>query len=167
MEKKDLVREALSSVEELSSIMREYDSTQHIYGGYKIYQTEAHMIEQIGNNPGVSATQLALIFAKTISACSQIIKRLMQKGLITQYLVPENARVRKLYLTKAGKIVYLDHRRLENHIFHRDMEEFEDISNQEIETFLKISGKIRKCFICDLEEQKRTLARHDRSYKRA
>lgn len=163
MEKKDLVIEALNAVEELSSIMREYDSVQHIYGGYKLYQTEAHMIERIGNNPGISATRLAVIFEKSVSACSQIIKKLVQKDLVTQYLLPENGRIRKLYLTNAGKRVYLDHRRLENRCYRRGVKEFEDITASEIDTFLKVSRRIRKCFLLDLEEQKKILAKHDKS----
>lgn len=163
MEKKDLVMEALNAVEELSSIMREYDSTQHIYGGYKLYQTEAHMIERIGNNPGISVTHLAVIFEKSVSACSQIIKKLIQKDFVTQYLMPENGRVRKLYLTNAGKKVYRDHRRLENRCYRRDLKEFSDISEADIDAFLKVSQRIRKCFLLDLEEQKNILASYDKS----
>lgn len=164
MERKDLVMEALNAVEELSSIMREYDSSQHIYGGYKLYQTEAHMIERIGNNPGISVTRLAVLLDKSVSACSQIIKKLLQKDFVTQYLLPENARVRKLYLTSAGKKVYRDHRRLENRCYRRDVKEFQDISDPEIDAFLKVSERIRKCFLADLEEQKKVLAHYDESF---
>lgn len=159
MQKEDMVIEALDAVEEISGIMREYDALQHVYAGYKLYQTEVHMLEQIGISPGVGASQLAKIFHKTVSACSQIIRKLLQKGLITQHCVPENARIRKLYLTETGKAVYEDHYRLENRYINRDINEFKDITVQDIELFLKICAKMRKCFRLDLDEQKKKLAR--------
>lgn len=160
MDKKDLVLEALEKVEDISNIMREYDSIQHVYGGYRLYQTEAHMIEQIGDNPGISASQLAGIFKKSVSACSQIIKKLLQKKLIIQRYTPENGKIRRLYLTETGKKVYDDHRGLENDIFDRDVKEFEGIPASELETFLRISEKIYKCFQLDLSIQKSKLERH-------
>lgn len=154
-----MVIKALDAVEEISCVMREYDVIQHVYAGYKLYQTEVHMLEQIGFCPGIGASQLAKIFHKTVSACSQIIRKLLQKGLITQQSAPENARIRKLYLTEAGKAVYEDHYRLENRYINRDINEFKDISIQEIEHFLKVCAIIRKCFCLDLDEQKKKLAR--------
>lgn len=161
MDKKDLVLEALERVEDISNIMREYDSVQHVYGGHRLYQTEAHMIEQIGDNPGVSASQLAGIFKKSVSACSQIIKKLLLKELIIQRYSPENSKVRRLYLTEAGKKVYMDHRALENDIFDRDIKEFKDFPASELEAFLRISEKICQCFRLDLSIQKDKLERYN------
>lgn len=159
MEKADMVIKALDAVEEISRVMREYDAIQHVYAGYKLYQTEVHMLEQIGLCPGIGASQLAKIFNKTVSACSQIIRKLLQKELITQQSAPENARVRRLYLTEAGKAVYEDHYHLENRYINRDINEFKDISIREIEHFLKVCPVILKCFCLDLDEQKKKLAR--------
>lgn len=161
LDKKDLVLEALERVEDISDIMREYDSVQHVYGGYRLYQTEAHMIEQVGDNPGINASQLAGIFKKSVSACSQIIKKLLQKKLIIQRYTPENCKIRRLYLTEAGEKVYMDHRALENDFFERDVKEFKDIPASELETFLKISEKIYECFRLDLSIQKDKLERHN------
>lgn len=166
MDKEALVLEALNTVEEISMIMREYDSKQHIYAKHKLYQTEAHMLEQIGNCPGINASQLAVIFSKTISACSQIIKKLLQKGFITQSYMQGNARVRKLYLTEAGKKIYNDHNSLENRCFRRNVKEFEDISTQEIEVFLKICGIFNKCFQLDLDEQEKKLKQYSEAHKK-
>lgn len=166
MDKEALMLEVLSVMDEISSIMREYDSAQHIYAGYRLYQTEAHMVEQIGNCPGISASELSKTFSKTVSACSQIIKRLRQKGLVTQNRMRENGRIYNLNLTDAGMEVYKDHRRLEAHCFKRDMKKFSDISIREIMYFLKVSGKLHTCFQLDLEEQKRKLQCHNNSLKR-
>lgn len=161
MKREDLILETLDAVEGLSLIMHEYDSMQHVYAGYRLYQTEAHMIEQIGDNPGVNVSQLARVFSKTVSACSQIIKKLLQKKLITKCFMPENARIHKLYHTREGRRVYEDHNWLEKHCFERDLEKFHDISVEEIETFLKISGILHKCFQRDLTEQKKRLQRYN------
>lgn len=153
--------EALERVEYISNIMREYDSIQHVYGGYSLYQTEAHMIEQIGDNPGINASQLAEIFKKSVSACSQIIKKLLLKKLIIQRYTPENGKIRRLYLTEAGEKVYMDHRGLENDIFDRDIKEFKNVPDAELEIFLRISERIYKCFQLDLSIQKNKLERHN------
>lgn len=160
MDKKGLVLEALKKAEYIYNIMMEYDSIQHIYGGYRLYQTEAHMIEQIGDNPGTNASQLAEIFKKSVSACSQIIKKLLQKKLIIQRYTPENGKVRRLFLTEAGKKVYKDHYGLENDIFDRDVKEFDDVPDDELEVFLRISEKLCKCFQLDLSIQKNKLERY-------
>lgn len=157
MEKADIVIKALDAAEEISRVVREYDAIQHVYAGYKLYQAEVHMLEQIGLCPGIGASQLAKIFNKTVSACSQIIRKLLQKELITQQSAPENARVRELRLTEAGKAVYEDHYRLENRYINRDINEFKDISIQEIEHFLKVCSVIHKCFCLDLDEQKKAV----------
>lgn len=161
-----MVLEALNTVEEISMIMREYDARQHIYAKNKLYQAEAHMLEQIGNCPGINASQLAVIFSKSVSACSQIIKKLLQKGFIVQNHMQGNARVHKLYLTETGKKIYNDHRRLEDRCFRRDIKELEDIPVQEIESFLKICGILNKCFQLDLEEQQKKLKQYNEAQKK-
>lgn len=163
MDKRELVLETLNKVEDISNIMREYDSIQHVYGGCILYQTEAHMIEQIGDNPGTSASQLSEIFAKTVSACSQIIKKLLQKKLIVQKYAPGNCKVRRLYLTEAGEMVYKDHHNLEKDIFDRDIEDFDDISAEDIKTSLRVIEKIYNCFQLDLNIQKEKLEQYDNS----
>lgn len=165
LEKEAIVSEALNIMEEIVCIMREYDSMQHIYAGRKLYQTEAHMLEQIGNCPGINTSGLAKIFSKTASACSQIIKKLMQKGLITRNQMLGNSRIYQLVLTESGKEVYEDHCLLEAHYLNRDVKEFTDISIQEIRSFLKVSEKLRKCFKLDLEEQKEKLQCFNNSLK--
>lgn len=166
MNKEALILEALNSVEKISMIMREYDTRQHVYAKNKLYQTEAHMLEQIGNCPGINASQLAVIFSKTVSACSQIIKKLLQKGFITQNHMQGNARVHKLYLTETGKKIYNDHHRLENWCFRRKVEEFENISTQEIEVFLKICGIFNKSFQLDLGEEGKKLKQHNEAQRK-
>lgn len=161
MDKEAMVSEALNIIEEIACIMRKYDSMQHIYAGRKLYQTEAHMLEEIGNRPGINVSELAKIFSKTVSACSQIIKKLMQKGLVTQNQMSGNGRIYKLTLSEIGKEVYKAHSLLETHYFNRDIKELADISTQEIKSFLKVSSRLRKCFKLDLEEQEEKLRRYD------
>ena len=81
-----------------------------VYGGAHIlYQSEAHIIDLIGEHPEITVTELAAILKKTPSACSQIVRKLRAKGWVEQVRNAENNRIYNLYLTESGKQVYQAH----------------------------------------------------------
>ena len=74
-------REALlgqiwAAQDEAYDLMYEYDSLPHRYGAHILYQSEAHIIDLIGEHPEITVTELAAILKKTPSACSQIVRKL-------------------------------------------------------------------------------------------
>ena len=104
-------REALlgqiwAAQDEAYDLMYEYDSLPHRYGAHILYQSEAHIIDLIGEHPEITVTELAAILKKTPSACSQIVRKLRAKGWVEQVRNAENNRIYNLYLTESGKQVY-------------------------------------------------------------
>ena len=100
-----LFLDMINEIDEASGLIEEYDSQLHDYNGVILYQAESQFIKLIGNNPGISAAECARIFNKTVSACSQLVKKLKKKGWITQERNEQNNRGYNLYLTEEGKVI--------------------------------------------------------------
>lgn len=62
-----------------NQLMNEYDSLPHDYGNAVLYQSEAHLIQCIGQNDGITVTEASKLLKKTKSACSQMVKKLVGK----------------------------------------------------------------------------------------
>ena len=60
-----------------NQLMNEYDSLPHDYGNAVLYQSEAHLIQCIGQNDGITVTEASKLLKKTKSACSQMVKKLV------------------------------------------------------------------------------------------
>ena len=90
-------------------LMSEYDSLPHHYGENIMYQAEGHIIDLIAAYPGITITDLSNILKKTASACSQIVRKLKEKGWVEQSRNRDNNRQYNLYLTQTGEQVYADH----------------------------------------------------------
>ena len=84
------------------SLMVEYDSLPHQYGQHVLFQAEGYVINCIASYPGITVTELAGILKKTPSACSQIVRKLSDKGLVEQKRNVKNKRSYNLCLTEEG-----------------------------------------------------------------
>lgn len=104
-----LLRQIWAAQDEAYDLMYEYDSLPHQYGENTLYQSEAQIIDLIGEHPEITVTELAAILKKTPSACSQIVRKLRAKGWVTQVRNEANNRIFNLYLTDSGQRVYQDH----------------------------------------------------------
>lgn len=62
----------LNRIDQGFELMAEYDSITHTYGDVKLYQSEAKMIQYIGNHEGTAITAIALETGKTASAYSSV-----------------------------------------------------------------------------------------------
>ena len=59
--------------------VNEYNAMLHDYNGIILYQAESQFLKKIGDNPGITITELATYFNKTTSACSQLMYRMKRK----------------------------------------------------------------------------------------
>ena len=90
-------------------------------------QAEIHTIAIVGDTPGMNVTELAKLRGVTKGAASQMIYRLVDKGLIEKRVSPNSDTEVSLSLTESGKIAYAAHRK------------YHDDSGQE---FLKMLSEI-------------------------
>ena len=104
----------------MEQIVYKYMQTETIQRNYgtdiMITQVEIHTIEAIGNHNGISITELAANRHKTKGAVSQLIYKLVKKGLVKK-TVPETSDAQvSLYLTPLGQQAYEGHKKLHEQI---------------------------------------------------
>ena len=75
-------------------------------------QPEIHTVAVIGDNEGISVTELAKVRGITKGAASQMIYRLEDKELVEKRISPESDSKLNLYLTKKGRKARDEHRKM-------------------------------------------------------
>lgn len=76
----------------------------------RLYHSERHMLDAIGDHPGVNMTEFAREIGVTKGAVSQIVKKLESKGFVKRFKGIDNNKDVLLELTSSGKEAYLNHR---------------------------------------------------------
>lgn len=107
-----LFLEMVDEIFEASNLIQEYDYQCHDYNGIRLYRVESMVIRLIGSNPGISAAECARKMNRTLSASSQLIKKLKKKQLVIQVKNESNNRINNLYLTEEGEKIYEKYRQL-------------------------------------------------------
>ena len=106
--------------------------------GQKLYPSEIHTIEAIGNEEGIIARDLASAMGVTKGAISQTITKLCGKELVEKRAAELNDKEAPLFLTETGRRAYRGHID-----FHRRMfDEFSDILTQVPEQQLELFGHV-------------------------
>ncbi len=75
-------------------------------------QPEIHTIAIVGDNEGINITQLAKIRGITKGAVSQMVNKLVDKGLLEKRISPDSDAALCLYLTRKGKVARDGHRQM-------------------------------------------------------
>lgn len=95
------------------------EKEMHLYGaGQKLFLSETHTIVEVGNHDGINITGLAKLQGISKSAASQMVSRLVKKGLIRKELSPKTENEVVLSLTEAGKSVWQRHEK--QHVWLRE-----------------------------------------------
>ena len=161
-------REALlgqiwAAQDEAYDLMYEYDSLPHRYGAHILYQSEAHIIDLIGEHPEITVTELAAILKKTPSACSQIVRKLRAKGWVEQVRNTANNRQvmlrltpagEHLYLTESGKQVYQAHTAFNQSCQEATFQLLSNFSPEELEHHLMVQRKLNEAYQDDVRRSR-------------
>ena len=154
MKRYELFCEVVEQLDIAFELIREYDTQLHDYNGTILYQAESQFIKLIGRHPGISAVECAEILKKTMSACSQLIKKLKSKGWIQQQRNELNKRIHNLYLTESGKVIYEKHKEFEEACYERTFQLLNFITQDDFETYIRIQKLINQGFQLDVEDGK-------------
>lgn len=149
----------MSGIDKSYGLITEYDSFPHEYGEYILYQTETHIIQLIGKDPGITVTQIASLMEKTTSACSQSVRKLCKKGWVKQVRNKENNREYNLQLTESGWNIFKEHEKFDQKCYQRNCEGLSCFSDKELELYIKIQEQINKAFQMDVDETKKNFSR--------
>ncbi len=97
----------------------QWEKKTHCYGpGIVLSQAEIHTIAVIGDNPDINITELARQRGVTKGAASQMIYKLVEKGLVEKQVSPNSDTEVVLKLTDSGHVAYLSHQK-----FHEESNE--------------------------------------------
>lgn len=100
--------------------------------GEKLYPTELHTIEAIGNGDGQTVTTLCEYFDVTKGAVSQIITKLEKKGYVEKRRNQDFAREKIITLTPKGLVAFTNHQALHKEMDKEISLELQKYSTQEI-----------------------------------
>jgi len=142
----------LTIIDDGYDLMAAYDAVPHQYGEFLLFQAEAKTIQYIGGHPSVTITDLANANKKTISAYSQIIRKLVKKGWVRQERNESNHRLYNLFLTEEGNKVYQSHHNFEIKCYQRMFEKISVFSDKELEIFCTVQQKLNEAYELDLQD---------------
>lgn len=100
-------------LEQVERMIHKYNQKEHIKQQYGadvlLTQTEIHLIRAIGVEPGIGVKKLAQKQGVTDGAISQMIRKLVSKGLVIKRTSQESEAKIELTLTDSGKLCFEEH----------------------------------------------------------
>lgn len=110
------------------------------YGTGDIYTSvEVHTVKYIGDNPGITVTEMARDYGRTKGAVSQILKKLEDKELVYRETDPRNSNKQFLYVTKKGEELNEIHRQYDEISFGESIDPVKNmLSEEEVNNAFKV-----------------------------
>ena len=137
----DVIHSLIKFYNEITKISRKPND----YGtGHYVYYSEIHMIDFIGRNPGLNVSEISEGTGMSISAASQIIKKLCHKNFLAKERYKKEVTV---YLTEDGMKLFEGHR--EYHVTLNQYSVFKDLEKYPIEFRLLLTDFMAD-YIADL-----------------
>lgn len=134
------LRQLSSLMERIIHKYNQAENKKRYYGTDLILtRTEVHTVVEVGDNPGLNITILAQKKGITKGAASQMIYKLVDKGLIRKEISPVSDTEVCLTLTESGKAAYDAHQRYHqetNNLFFNTMREMPEETMKEMEQLL-------------------------------
>jgi DNA-binding MarR family transcriptional regulator len=108
---------------------------RHEFGDTALYGAEVHILEMIGQHPGITATDIVNDMQVTKGAISQIVSKLRGKGLVQKSSKTGNVRIHELYATGKGMQVLLLHDEHEKELMQKMRAELKKCRPDDIQIF--------------------------------
>ena len=150
----ELLQQLWEAQDEAYDLMSEYDSLPHHYGENILYQAEGHIIDLIALYPGITITDLGSILRKTPSACSQIVRKLKEKGWVEQSRNKDNNRLYNLTLTESGQKVYQDHLAFNQYCQRETFSLLEEFTEEELEAHVRVQRRLNLAYQADVKRSR-------------
>jgi DNA-binding MarR family transcriptional regulator len=113
------------------------------YGiGLSLYHSEIHLLDIIKTHRGANASELARIMGVTTGAVWQVVRKLLDKGLIESYQHEDNKKEVLFQLTALGKKASDGHRKHHEAINSGLLEYFKNLKEPEIKIIFEFLDEI-------------------------
>ena len=128
------LEELLTLLNQLVAKLAAIQQAPREYGtGVPLHGSEIHTIQAIGKSAGINVTQLAEKMGVTKGAVSQMVSRLVGKGMVQKEPARDNAKEVVLELTKLGWIGFRNHARFDMKV----LDSVREYCGSELETKLE------------------------------
>ena len=121
--------------------------------GVPLHRAEIHTVQAIGHKSGMNVTQLAERMGTTKGAASQMVSKLVRKGLVRKSYAPDNAKEVLLELTDLGRVGFETHEHFHAKMFELVREHFAEEFEQKMAMFLTVLADLDT--ILDRHEQEK------------
>ena len=155
--RKELLEGIWRAQDEAYDLMFEYNSLPRYYGDNILYQAEGEIIDLVAIHPGITITALGAILQKTPSACSQIVRKLRDKGWVAQRRNRENNRLYNLTLTESGMRIFRDHIHFTQKCQDITFGLLEEFTEEQLESHLRIQKRLIQAYQGDVERSRSRL----------
>lgn len=159
MKREAILNEIWDAQDRAFDLMTEYDALPHHYGDEILFQAEGRIIDIIAENPGITVTDLSCILRKTSSACSQIVRKLREKGFVEQTRNQKNNRLYNLQLTANGLKVYRDHLNFNQNCQEITFQMLSDFTVEELNAHVRVQRRINEAYQGDIQRSREKLAK--------
>ena len=157
MVREEVLQKVWEAQDEAYALMSEYDSLPHHYGNDTLYQAEGEIVNLIAAHPGITVTDLGDLLKRTVSACSQIVRKLRDKGLVEQTRNPENNRLYNLALTESGRKVYEARHAFNLECQAINLRLLEGFSEEELEAHLRVQQVLNQAYEGDIRRSREAM----------
>jgi DNA-binding MarR family transcriptional regulator len=136
----DLITETM--IHKFEKVMTKYNKTEKKpkYYGTKdlLYRSEVHTIEAIGKNRNINVTDLASYLGITKGAVSQMVDKLIKKGMVNKKVLSHTENEVALELTEKGTLIYKGHEEYHKGLYSEISKRLDHLSDKDVETFSDI-----------------------------
>lgn len=118
-----------------------------------LHLSEVHLVESIGKNEDINVTKLAKLQSVSKAAISQMIRKLVKKGLVQKNISTETENEVALRLTKKGQDVFEWHRQYHSRINQELAEIYAEMPDGALDHLGELGTKMEKVFAKIIEER--------------
>jgi DNA-binding MarR family transcriptional regulator len=123
---------------------------------HDLFHSERHLLDMIGDNPGVNITDFARLAGITKGAVSQVVSKLENKGLVKRYKSSANDKEVFLELTRSGRDIYIQHKKTNEETLKPLIEKLEQFPDDKVEFLILMFRWINDY----LEQEREHMKRH-------
>lgn len=116
--------------------------------------SDIHCVDLVGKQEQVNVTRIAEGLNMTRGAASKITKRLLEKGVLHSYRLPDNRKEIYFSLTAEGERLYIEHKRRHMLWEERDLKFLKGVPEAELLTVNRFIGAFNKYLNEQIEEYK-------------
>lgn len=129
---------SFSKISEESKKPRDYGT------GHMLYQSEIHAIFAVKNHREANASELAKVLGVTNGAVTQVIHKLIKKGLVQKYSLNNNKKEVYFKLTEDGEIAFRGHEKYHEESHAKVLKYLDGLESEKIQAISDFFDKFNE-----------------------